>query len=94
MEAIALVVGAILYFLPAINAASRKHCSRGAIFLLNLVLGWTVVGWLWAVIWSATGNVEPKGPTPATHVKCPDCRELVLHDAKVCKHCGCKLIPQ
>ena len=32
--------------------------------------------------------------SPETHVKCPDCRELVLIDAKVCKHCGCKLIPQ
>lgn len=29
-----------------------------------------------------------------THVKCPDCRELVLRDARVCKHCGCKLVPQ
>jgi len=34
------------------------------------------------------------GPTPDTHVKCPDCRELVLKDAKVCKHCRCRLIPQ
>ena len=33
-------------------------------------------------------------PHPDTHVKCPDCRELVLNEAKVCKHCGCKLIPQ
>ena len=26
----------------------------------------------------------------ATHKKCPDCAELVLIDARVCKHCGCK----
>ena len=32
-------------------------------------------------------------PTPDTHVKCPDCKELVLKEARVCKHCGCKLIP-
>lgn len=32
--------------------------------------------------------------TPDTHVKCPDCRELVLRDARKCKHCGCALIPQ
>jgi hypothetical protein len=37
---------------------------------------------------------KPKGPTRDTHVKCPDCRELVLKEANVCKHCGCKLIPQ
>lgn len=31
--------------------------------------------------------------TTETHVKCPECRELVLSDALKCKHCGCKLIP-
>lgn len=33
-------------------------------------------------------------PNEETHVKCPDCRELVLKDARKCKHCGCNLIPQ
>lgn len=33
-------------------------------------------------------------PNADTHVKCPDCAELVLKEAKVCKHCSCKLIPQ
>jgi len=33
-------------------------------------------------------------PSPKTHVKCPDCRELVLRDARKCKHCGCALVPQ
>ena len=33
-------------------------------------------------------------PTPETHVKCPDCKELVLKEATVCKHCRCKLVPQ
>lgn len=37
---------------------------------------------------------QPGAPTPETHVKCPDCRELVLRDARKCKHCGCALIPQ
>lgn len=40
------------------------------------------------------GKGIPTGPTPETHVKCPDCRELVLREARVCKHCGCKLVPQ
>ena len=33
-------------------------------------------------------------PSARTHVKCPDCRELVLRDARVCKHCKCRLEPQ
>lgn len=35
----------------------------------------------------------PDRPTRATHVRCPDCQELILKEARVCKHCGCKLIP-
>ena len=92
-----LVLGIILvvfYFLPAASAYSRRHKSRSAILLVNIVLGWTLVGWLWAAIWCSTGNVEEKGPDPKTHVKCPECRELVLRDARKCKHCGCRLIPQ
>lgn len=47
---------------------------------------------------SLTDKPEPgqdglRAPSPDTHVKCPDCRELVLKDARVCKHCGCKLMP-
>ena len=33
-------------------------------------------------------------PNEDTHLKCPDCRELIFKDARKCKHCGCKLIPQ
>lgn len=32
--------------------------------------------------------------TPETHVRCPDCRELVRRDARKCKHCGTALVPQ
>lgn len=39
-------------------------------------------------------NEENASPTPETHVKCPDCKELVKRNAVVCKHCGCKLVPQ
>jgi hypothetical protein len=28
-------------------------------------------------------------PTPETHFRCPDCAELILKQARKCKHCGC-----
>lgn len=34
---------------------------------------------------------DPNRPNPWTHIKCPDCKELILKDARVCKHCGCRL---
>ncbi|MES2959779.1 MAG: hypothetical protein V4792_16440 [Pseudomonadota bacterium] len=37
---------------------------------------------------------EPAQPSPRSHVKCPDCREFVMKDARKCKHCGAPLIPQ
>jgi hypothetical protein len=37
---------------------------------------------------------KAKPPSPATHVKCPDCAELVLKEARVCKHCRARLVPQ
>lgn len=32
-------------------------------------------------------------PDERTHVRCPDCRELVRADARKCKHCGIALVP-
>ncbi|TEA78666.1 hypothetical protein [Allopusillimonas ginsengisoli] len=34
-----------------------------------------------------------EAPSPKTHVTCPDCAEMVKKEARVCKHCGCKLTP-
>jgi hypothetical protein len=33
-------------------------------------------------------------PSPATHVRCPACAELVRKEARLCRHCQTKLIPQ
>jgi hypothetical protein len=51
-----LIVATLLYFLPTVIALIRGHLSGLAIFLLNLFLGWTLLGWIIALIWSCTGN--------------------------------------
>lgn len=43
-----------LYFLPALIANHRKHHNQLAIFVLNLVVGWTVLGWIIALVWAFT----------------------------------------
>jgi hypothetical protein len=40
-----LIFGVGLYFLPAIIAAVRHTHNSTGILLLNLFLGWTMVGW-------------------------------------------------
>jgi T4 superinfection immunity protein len=48
------VIFAALYFIPAIVANDRKHHNRYAIYALNLLLGWTVIGWIAALVWALT----------------------------------------
>jgi hypothetical protein len=55
---IGLVFVLPLYFMPTLIAAIRQHCSLLAIFVLNLLLGWTVISWLIALVWACTGNVR------------------------------------
>lgn len=92
-SAITAVVVLIVYFLPAINGYSKRHRSRAMILALNFFLGWTLIGWVVALAWSASNaKDDPDAPSPRTHIKCPDCAELILKEAKRCRHCGCKLI--
>ena len=41
-----------LYFLPTIIGLARKHSDGLGIFLLNLFLGWSFVGWVIALVWA------------------------------------------
>jgi RsiW-degrading membrane proteinase PrsW (M82 family) len=41
-----------LYFLPAIIARARRKPNSGKVFILNLLLGWTAVGWGAALAWA------------------------------------------
>jgi len=43
----------VMYFLPSIIALARSKRDLLAIFLLNFFLGWTVIGWIVALIWAA-----------------------------------------
>ena len=51
------------YLLPSFVAIVRGHQSWWAIVACNLLLGWTVVGWIFAFGWSLTAR------QPATTVR-------------------------
>jgi Superinfection immunity protein len=57
------IVGAVilfaLYFLPATVAAWRHHPSVNAITALNLFLGWTLIGWVYALVGPSQVAVTP-----------------------------------
>lgn len=77
-----LVIGTFFHFIPSFLAYDRKHKSKEAILALNLLLGWTVIGWLVSLVWALTQN------HPEVMKKCSDCAELVKVEAQKCRHCG------
>lgn len=53
MLGLVLLVGLIaLYFLPSIIANNRNHKNTEAITVLNLLTGWTFLGWIICLIWA------------------------------------------
>jgi hypothetical protein len=50
------MTGLTIYFVPTIVASSRKKTNLGAIFALNFFQGWTLVGWVMALVWVPREN--------------------------------------
>lgn len=55
-----LIVAALVYFIPAVVAFSRGVPNKGSVLVLNLFLGWTLVGWVVALAMAARS--APPGP--------------------------------
>jgi len=49
--------GTVMYFLPSIIALAKGKRDLLAIFLLNLFLGWSVIGWVVALVWAVKHDV-------------------------------------
>ena len=49
--------GFLFYFLPSILALARNKRDTTAILVLNILLGWTVIGWAIALIWALKHDV-------------------------------------
>ena len=50
----------IVYLIPSEVAYSRLHHNRLAIMVLNIFLGWSLLGWIIALVWACTSDVEPQ----------------------------------
>lgn len=51
---IVLLISILVYLIPAIVAERRHHPQKIAIFVLNLLLGWTFLGWVISLVWACT----------------------------------------
>ena len=95
-----------LYFYPAICAIG-EHPKATPIFALNLLAGWTFIGWIAAFIWAlnkpspeapgrmeSTTYAEDITPAAAETKDCPYCAEKIKAAAKKCRYCGSDLDQQ
>lgn len=51
------------YVAPALIAEGRRHRRAKIIAVLNVTLGWTIIGWVIALWWATGDNVLPEEPT-------------------------------
>ncbi len=66
-QLIIIVSVLLIYFLPSIIAVKKDHKNMASILLINMFLGWSLIGWLVAIVWAikktesvviATSNVS------------------------------------
>jgi hypothetical protein len=94
-----VIIGLILYFLPAVVASIRGHHNQGAIFALNLLLGWTLLGWVTAFVWACTATEGRKKIAPSVwtaeglaeryHLRKDQERQRTEHESEKAK-CECR----
>ena len=50
-----------VYFVPSIVAAARKHNQLGLVILVNVLTGWSGIGWIGTLIWAIAGEAKRGG---------------------------------
>lgn len=54
METFGAIMLLVLYLLPWIIATTGGHSKTASIGVINLFLGWTLIGWVIALAWAVS----------------------------------------
>lgn len=57
-------IGLLIYFIPSFVAVENKHPNQDAIKVLNLLLGWSILGWVIALVWACSKPNAPAASQP------------------------------
>lgn len=88
-----------LYLLPAYVAYRRGHRNSVAILALNLLLGWTLLGWTVALVWALLAHPDDPRAVEVAHYQCPRCHQTLAILARwsgqpvVCGRCQHQFVP-
>jgi hypothetical protein len=63
---ILFAIGAAFYLWPSLLALHRKCKAAAWIISINILLGWTILGWIASMVWAARGMVRAL-PIPSSH---------------------------
>lgn len=55
---VACLFGTAAYFVPTIIAFARKKSNKIAILVLNLFLGWSLIGWVISLVWALSNDQQ------------------------------------
>lgn len=88
------LVSLFFYFLPAFLARNKPNFT--SILLLNILAGWTFIGWIIALVWAlssdsqrpvaATAQTAP--PAAGGQFFCTSCGQPCPAGARFCGACG------
>lgn len=53
-----LLLVVVIYMLPTFIAFGRQHPKRQDIAVVNILLGWTLIGWIGVFLWALLVPVE------------------------------------
>ena len=48
----------VIYLLPTLIAFGREHPRRQDVAVANILLGWTLIGWIVVFLWASLAHVE------------------------------------
>ncbi len=54
-----VVVTLLIYFVPSFIALVRRHTYLKQVLVLNVVLGWSTIGWVALLVWAFAGGEIP-----------------------------------
>jgi hypothetical protein len=57
---IELLLALIIYMLPTLVAFARDIPARHTILVLNIVFGWTLIGWVAVFLWAMLAQTTPE----------------------------------
>ncbi len=84
-----VVVYILLYFIPSMVAFTKSRQNFASIFALNLFLGWSVLGWVAALVWALkTKSSNRDRVFNASSEYCAGCGAPLDFQAQFCSKCG------